>query len=126
MPDEALTLEGEPFAARLGSDGAIAFGLIVNELLTNALKYGWSEDVGQPIAVRRALGDGVVHVEIENAVLAPEGRMMESASSGLGTELVESFVSNIEARLEAEERDGRYHVRLTVPLGARDGADAAA
>ena len=72
-------------------DKALSIGLIVNELVTNAIKYAFAE--GQP---------GQVHVDLnreqERLVLTvrDDGRgYSPSAEAGLGTRLVTTFAAQL-------------------------------
>lgn len=122
MSDDALRIEGSGLAASLDSDRAIVFGLIVNELLTNAIKYGWSEESGGTLRLTRSRGraqdgDGMVgQLTIDNPILDKSLRALGIGSSGLGTDLVEGFLAQIDGTLEREERDGHYIVRMSFPL----------
>lgn len=123
LPPEALTLTGDPFARSVDSDTAIVFGLIVNELLTNAIKYGWSDGSDATIRLTRAPvaddpNDGMVsqgRLTIENTILDSADRAISIASSGLGGELVEGFIDQIGATVERSIDGDHYRVDLTFP-----------
>jgi two-component sensor histidine kinase len=122
MGEDAMQVEGPGLMARLDSDHAIVFGLIVNELLTNAIKYGWSEASGGAVRLGRSRaqapdGGGMVgHLIIDNPILDKAARTHGIGSSGLGTDLVEGFLAQIDGTLDREEVDGHYVVRLSFPL----------
>jgi two-component sensor histidine kinase len=122
MADDAIRVEGPGLEARLDSDRAIVFGLILNELLTNAIKFGWSEAGGGPVRLHRSRasvheGAGMIaRLTVENPILGKSERAMGIGSSGLGTDLVEGFLAQIDGTLEREERGDHYIVRLSFPL----------
>jgi two-component sensor histidine kinase len=86
-----ISLKATAIAVELPPDKALSIGVIVNELVTNAVKYAFAE--GQP---------GHVYVDLnrekENLVLTvrDDGRgFSQSSEAGLGTRLVTTFAAQL-------------------------------
>ncbi len=94
---------------------ALQLGLIVGELVTNAVKYAHPTGVTGRIAVgcRRAKGAIVVEVA-DDGVGLPEG-FDPATSGGLGFRLVRSLVEQLGAKLVYESTGTGLSVRLYVP-----------
>ena len=116
MEEQAVLVSGPAFGRSVDSDSAIVFGLIVNELLTNAIKYGWTAGSDGTIRVTRDRDGDRGVLTVENTILDRSDRSMAIASSGLGGELVEGFIAQIDGTLERQVDETCYRVRLGFPL----------
>ena len=94
-----LQLDGEPI--ELGSAQAVALGLVINELATNALKYGaLSTPSGRLDAAWRMKGDNVVLTWREADGPEVRAKAMENFGSRLLRRLVEGQLKgNVERKL---------------------------
>ena len=102
-----VQVETEVDDVSLGIDAAIPCGLIVNELVSNAMKYAFSEGKEGRIRVQlRETGDGGYRLVVsDNGVGFPEDldfRMTES----LGLQLVTTLVDQLEGSIELDVRKG--------------------
>jgi two-component sensor histidine kinase len=91
------------------SDEAVAVGLVVNELLTNAAKYAFG---GVPGMIRVSVDhDGNGGVEI---MVADDGCGFnpEAASAGLGDRLVRSLVGQLGGDFSIQSGDGGTLARV--------------
>jgi two-component sensor histidine kinase len=99
----------------LGSDETTWVSILVNELVTNALKHAFPNDgTGTIRVVLRSIRSGVELIVEDNGVGmngAGKGR-----GTGLGTRLVETFVKQLRAKHEitSNETGTRHHIRLPV------------
>ena len=93
-----LTLDAEPI--EIDPDRAVAIGIIVNELVMNAVKYAYPDGAG-PIHVELASqGDDVV------LAIADEGVGLNAKSDPRSTGMGQRIVSAMASKLEADvERD---------------------
>ncbi|MZR13617.1 hypothetical protein GQE99_11375 [Maritimibacter sp. DP07] len=104
-------------------DQAVPLSLAVSELVTNALKHlGTPEGEKRPsLSVRlecKAGGDkGAIFVENSKG---PKALDEDDVSTGLGEQLVRAFVSQMEAKVEREETDTCYRVRIDFPIQSFD------
>jgi PAS domain S-box-containing protein len=106
----------------LPADKIVLIGLIVNELVTNAMRHAYTD------------GRGLVQVgaEIENGTLSiavrdsgpglPEG-FEPGRSRGFGMKLVRGLAQQHEGRVDFERRSPGTMVRLIVPLGTATHPD---
>jgi two-component sensor histidine kinase len=108
-----LTTELEPIL--VPHETAVAVGIIVNELVTNACKHAFPEGRGS-IAVRAArVGEGA-RIEVTD-----DGRGMPAGperKGGLGTRLVAAFVQRIRGASEVRSTEAGTTYIVTVPLPA--------
>ena len=101
----------------VGAEQAIAMSILVNELVTNALKHAFPDDRRGQIRVRlgRSNGDLLLEVADDGVGMKPGAR---SRGSGLGTRLVDTFTKQLGARYEVETGDGGTRHRIHFPLAA--------
>jgi PAS domain S-box-containing protein len=107
-------------AVAVSVETAVPLGLILNELVTNAFKYGMGGPASPwDVRVRIAAeGDADIRVEVHDAGPGlPEG--IETAPpTSLGLQLVRSLVRQLRAQLTVT-REGGARVVLLCPHGAR-------
>ena len=93
------------------ADTAIHLSIIVNELVTNALKHAFGGKGGEIRVTCEPSGEGM------ELVIADNGSGMKSGTqdrSGLGTRLVERFVEQLQARHEVESSQSGTTHRILV------------
>jgi two-component sensor histidine kinase len=101
--------------ALLPLDRAVAAGLIVNELVTNSLKYAFDEGGGTirvSFATQSELGEACLAVEDNGRGMGPPRK------GGLGLQLIEAFTNQLDGQVEREpvEKGTRTCVRFPLPL----------
>jgi two-component sensor histidine kinase len=102
--------------AALPLDRAVAAGLIVNELVTNAIKYAFDEEGGGTIRVlfttSPETGEGHLAVEDDGRGMGPP------REGGLGLKLIDAFVTQLDGRIEQEPvaKGTRTRVQFPLPL----------
>jgi len=85
---------------------AVAVGLIVNELVTNALKHAFPDNRAGKVAVTfraRESGECTLSVEDDGIGIAPAQASAE-AQQGLGQKLVHSLVNQLQGIFEIRRR----------------------
>lgn len=100
--------------AALDSDVAVSLGLILNEVITNALKYGLGEGEPSRITVTANVTPEDISVRVANDVVK-ETRIEDIPSTRLGSRLVDQLSSQLGAQLETRETQAQYVVSLTLP-----------
>ena len=93
-PPTSVMLKSEFESELLPTDQEIAMGLIVNELVMNALKYAFRQDT-----------KGIVTVTLKRG----------SGNFGLGGRLVEGFARQLGGLVERESSSQGTTVRLILP-----------
>lgn len=111
-----IVREIEPFAIHV--DQAVPIGLIVNEAVTNARKYGFGHDAEGRIVVRFRVRRGRATLTVaDNGVGFHPDR-----SLGIGTRLIRALAEQIDSRLRIVSRRGvicslSFAVRTEPPAG---------
>ena len=109
----SFTLDLEPLTLDLNR--AIPCGLVINELVSNAIKHNRSNPGRIEIHLALRKRDGTVEVEVSNdGATLPENFDLRR-EQGLGLTLVESLAAQLGGTIEALRRD-RTVFRLTFPL----------
>lgn len=85
------------------ADTAIHLSIIVNELVTNALKHAFDGSPGEIRVSCTPVGEGLELVIADNGAGM---RRRNSAREGLGTRLVERFIRELNAKHEVLSADG--------------------
>ena len=111
---ESVMIEVNADATTVPLDRAVPAGLIVNELVTNSLKYAFDDEGGTIRVVFRVdppIGEGCLTVE-------DDGRGMPSdvPQGGLGLKLIEAFVRQLNGRIERDEVERGTRMRACFPL----------
>jgi PAS domain S-box-containing protein len=87
-------------------DKAIPCGLIVNELITNALKHGFPNNRAGTVRVELAAQDGLLRLCVQDdGVGLPAGFKIEESRS-LGLQLVSTLCEQLDASVEILTQDG--------------------
>jgi two-component sensor histidine kinase len=111
LPDGiSLSTELEPIL--VPHESAVAIGIIVNELVTNACKHAFG-DKGGSIRVKASLDDKAAVIEVADD---GGGFVAGTARPGLGSRLVTAFLQRLKARSDVQSSpEGTTH-RIRVPL----------
>ena len=105
---DCLQLEIAP--VDMPTDMAIPLALAVNELLTNAIKYGQS-----PYRVDLRARNGGLAITVGDS---GQGPATEPQRTGLGSRIVQSVANQLQASLETSRRPDGYQVELIIPMPA--------
>jgi chemotaxis protein methyltransferase CheR len=96
----------------LPTDRAITIGLMVNELVTNAVKYAFPGDVKGTVLVTLKRAPGELRLTVADNGQGDDPRR---ADSGLGGRLVEGFAQQLGGQLKRESGNKGTIVCLTLP-----------
>ena len=103
-------IEGE--GVYLNIDTAIPCSLIVNELMTNSIRYAFPEKEQGNLFLKFRAGEEVDLIVGDDGVGLPEGFNWRESTS-LGLQLVVSLVKQIDGTIEKEEGKGTvFHIRF--------------
>lgn len=103
-----ITVQAEPVVMSL--DRAVALGVVVNELVTNAAKHAYPAPASGEIAVRLERTASGLVLSVNDS---GQGLPNDISGPGLGMRLVRSLVQQIGGGLEIERGQGAaFHVRL--------------
>jgi two-component sensor histidine kinase len=94
------------------TDMAVPLALIVNELVTNAVKYA-----SPPWRIVMMPGPtGHVTLSVSDSGQGPSG---DQPQSGMGSRIVQGLVQQLGARIETSRHPGGYSVEVAIPLPAK-------
>jgi len=117
LPPAGIRLSCECDEAYMARDRVLALGLVVNELVTNAVKHAFPEGRDGVILVRFSRMAAGWRLEVaDNGV----GMDIHQRKAGLGTGLVEQFVRQADGTLTLESRGGTQ-AYLDLPASAASG-----
>jgi len=95
----------------LGADEAVSVSILVNELVTNALKHAFPDDSAGRIRISlKRVRHGTELVVADNGV--GTGGSAKTKGTGLGKRLVETFVKQLDARheMDSDTSGTRHHI----------------
>jgi PAS domain S-box-containing protein len=114
--DTSIVLKTDIDNALLPTDRAIPIGLIVNELVTNAVKYAFPSDTKGTVLVTLKRAPGELRLTVADD---GQGADPRRADSGLGGRLVERFAQQLGGQLKRESNSRGTTVYLILP--SREG-----
>ena len=114
-----LTLKAEP--VEIDPDRAVAIGIIVNELVMNAVKYAYPDGPGPIHVILVSQGDELV-LSIADDGVGLNART-DPRSTGMGQRIVSAMASKLDATIE---RDGAHAGTRIVLRFSRESAPAEA
>jgi two-component sensor histidine kinase len=118
-----LTLRSE--TVEIDPDRAVAIGIIVNELVMNAVKYAYPDGPG-PIHVELGTdGDEVVLSIADNGV-GLEAMQSDPRSTGMGQRIVTAMAAKLEAGVERDPRHAGTRIVVRFPRARMPAAKAQA
>jgi two-component sensor histidine kinase len=114
--ERGIELETDLGGARLTIDLAIPCGLVVNELLTNALKHAFPDGRGGTITVRMSQTDTETELAVAADGVGVPDAMDPRYTGSVGLVVLYTFAEQIEAEVEVVRRPGTTF-RLRFPRG---------
>lgn len=110
LPDKDVMLETDLGAVNLNLDQAIPCGLILNELLTNAMKYAFVGIKDPTLSIKIAENGNNVSVwVIDNGVGLPKDFKIDETDS-LGLQLVQTLTDQLDGTLEMKTEEGTKYL----------------
>jgi two-component sensor histidine kinase/CheY-like chemotaxis protein len=101
---EKQAIKGEIDNIELSTEKAISFGVIVSELVTNALKYAYPGDASGEVRVRLQTTDGGWRLSVEDDGVGWKSET--PTGSGLGMKIVRAMAVALGGELNIEGGDG--------------------
>ena len=100
-----ITLCCEMEALELDVDMAIPIGLIVNELITNAMKYAFPDNRSGKIIITLKEVDALLHLTVKDDGI---GKMsnLRAEGTGFGTQLIELLTRQLDGKMKLIDTEG--------------------
>ncbi len=112
---DGVDLKIEVEEVQVGIDKAIPLGLIINELVTNALKHGFPAGGGGEIRVELALVDeGMIRLSVGDNGIDFPGEVDFQQTASTGFQLVMALVQQLEGTITIHQ-EGGTEFRVTFP-----------
>ncbi|MBX2817929.1 MAG: tetratricopeptide repeat protein [Saprospiraceae bacterium] len=113
IDDSEVTLRTEIDPILLDIDSVIPLGLIINELITNALKYAFPEKSGGEIFVKLSQEEGALNLMVKDNGVGMTVPQIDSLNS-LGFKLIKAFSAKLKGSLSIYNREGtEVHCRFS-------------
>ncbi|BAY43502.1 two-component hybrid sensor and regulator [Scytonema sp. HK-05] len=120
MSQKTIALKIETHGIKLTLDTAIPCGLLINELVSNSLKYAFPEDRGGEIIIRLVLGtnDTITLTVGDSGIGIPETLDWQNTNS-LGLRIVHNLTKQLKANILLERSSGTtFHITFPRALKA--------
>mgnify|MGYP002777021756 CR=1 FL=1 len=119
ISSEHIALETKIDPISLDIDKAIPCGLILNELVSNALKYAFPENCAGQIQVElRAKSENLVQLIVSDDGVGIPPQFDLARTESLGLQLVQDFVNQLEGTVRIERQQGTI-VEISFPCSVR-------
>jgi two-component sensor histidine kinase len=114
----------EAEGVRLGVDTAIPCGLIVTELVTNALKHAFPNAARGSIRVAAVIEpEGWLKLTVQDNGVGLSEDLDLRRSNSLGLKLVDSLVRQLDAKIEIGRKGGaRFSIHFQLPLATKQAS----
>lgn len=112
-----VSLELDIASVLLPMDLAIPLALIVNELVTNALKYAYDENASGPITVSLAPVDGLWRLSVTDSGKGLPADFVPQKSRSLGMKIIASLTRQLKGELEFIDNRPGLACRLIFSAG---------
>jgi two-component sensor histidine kinase len=122
ISEDNIALELEIAPLTLDVDTVIPLGLIVNELITNALKYAFPDHQRGTIGVLLAETGDTLTLQVRDDGVGMDYHQIETVGSSFGYRLIKAFQKQLKAHLDVRN-DGGTSVRLTIKSYRKAAAD---
>jgi two-component sensor histidine kinase len=110
-----IVFECEADSLPLCMDQAVLLGLILNELVTNAVKHAFPDGRAGRIRVRLDALDTQLRLSVEDNGVGLDGSSWNGAGMGQGQALVRGLADELEGNLELQSTASGSSFRLTFP-----------
>ena len=115
-----VAVDADPIVIR--TDLAMPLGLIVNELVTNAIQHSRPSSGGGRVQIVLKTAPDSFSVRVSDEGNGPS-QYGGAQTSGLGARMVEAFARQIDATITKGRNPAGYAVTVTVPRGADRALD---
>ncbi|HZS75833.1 MAG TPA: GAF domain-containing protein [Ktedonobacteraceae bacterium] len=121
-PETHIVFEVEPCPIVIPSRAVSILGLVLNEMVSNAIKHGMAGMSEGTVTIRGREVDGIVIVQVLDTGKGPPASIEEESSEGLGVSLIRNLIGDIGGRFElrrTDETPPRTCAEVRFPLSQR-------
>ncbi len=111
--EERIKIECVMDKLELDIDTAVPLGLIVNELLTNAIKYAFPKNFEGVVQVSLSKDNDSLRLDVNDNGIGK--RTDPTTGTGFGSQLVQLLTAQLNGKMEEEVKDGT-HISFTFKL----------
>ena len=97
-----ISINIEMVSLKLPIESMIQFGIIINELMINSIKYGFNKTEGEVNLKLEDIGDRLIFTYSDNGV----GFDIDRTKKGFGINLVEMTVAQLDAKMSMQNSNG--------------------
>lgn len=108
--NEEIELKKDLTDVQLVLDQAIPCGLIINEIITNSLKYAWSKNEKGVIFISLKEENNVVYLEVSDDGIGLPFDFKESVTDTLGLQLVETLIEQLDGDINVNTESGTKYL----------------
>ncbi|MCB0851139.1 MAG: sensor histidine kinase, partial [Bacteroidetes bacterium] len=105
-PDLNLQLKTEVDSVLLDVDQAVPVGLIINELICNAVKYAFPDQRIGELSVNLSREGNLIRLVVSDNGVGLEEKIQEKGVSPFGLKLVNLLAEKLNANMNVETRNG--------------------
>jgi two-component sensor histidine kinase len=115
-PELAIAVRADEISVPI--DTAVPCGLIVTELITNAIKHAFGAERSGKIVVgaRREISDGCLVLRVEDDGRGLPGGWSLQSESTLGARIIDALTQQLRATISVESEPGSTRFAISVPL----------
>ncbi|AWN44985.1 histidine kinase [Methylobacterium terrae] len=113
-PGHGLACEADPKV--ISADQAIPIGLVVNELVTNAVKHAYPQGCGPVRVTLSVMAEGLRLAVRDDGVGLPPGFDVSMRQRSLGLKIIASLIRQLDGRLSTSAGGPGAHFVLDIPL----------
>ncbi|TNC15718.1 GAF domain-containing protein [Methylobacterium terricola] len=113
-PGHRLACQADPKV--ISADQAIPIGLVVTELVTNAVKHAYPQETGPVQVALSVKAEGLRLTVRDDGIGLPPGFDVSMRQRSLGLKIIASLIRQLDGRLSTEESGPGAHFVLDIPL----------
>jgi GAF domain-containing protein/anti-sigma regulatory factor (Ser/Thr protein kinase) len=113
-PETHITFHVEPCAVVLPSQSVYILALVLNEMVSNAIKHGIAKMKEGVVTVRGREEDGIVIIEVIDTGNGPP--LEEGTSQGIGLLLIKNLIGDLAGQFALRRVDGRTVSEIRFPI----------
>jgi two-component sensor histidine kinase/PAS domain-containing protein len=124
LPDDRVRIVVDAEVAEMAMERAVSLGMIVNELVTNAVKYAYPAPAGGEIKVGFRVAEAGAVLTVRDWGVGLPGEF-DGRGGGLGARLTRSMVRQLDATLTVGSGAPGAVFEIALPLSAPDSTSPA-